>query len=171
MREGFVLIDSDRTESTRETPRPGLLDVQVPADWELPGTVAGGPRRGEVSFNVGGVRRTLSVRMEDQRQGTTPKFTAGEDDQQVGTVEWGGEQVPVYLDDFGYWAFLPAITVHPLAEVYAFVRLGGRSSGDVTKLDRDEVLTVFETDRLNPCVVESYAGGYQKPEVRYLDRQ
>lgn len=170
LREGFVLVDSDCADDTRENPGLGPLDIQVPAGWEIrKGGGFNGPREGDMSVNVGSVRRTLSVGMQDNFQGAAPEERAGEDARPVGTVDWSGDQVRVFFGAGGYTAYFPAISIQYSPDVYAVVQLGGRGRGDVSELDRDEVLTVFETARLDPCVVNSYFGESANVDIVYAD--
>lgn len=168
-RDGFVRIDSDCTDGTSESPRLGPLDLQVPAAWEIRRSGGGGPRRADMGFTAGGVRRTISVGMRDQSRNEPPPTAGGEGAEEVGRVSWGGVQVPVVFGPGGYSAYFPIITVDDRIDVYAHLRVGGRGSGDLATLDPDAVLGIFETARLDPCAVESFAGTFNNAEVVFLD--
>lgn len=170
LRPGFVQIDSDCSEGTSDDP-PGLgpLDIQVPADWEIGATGMRGARRGEVAVRVGSVQRHLTVRLEEQLPGSSGEDLIGAGAEPVGTVHWAGESRQVYFDGFGYVAAFPAISVPDVADVFAVVVLGGRGSGDLTTLDREAVLMVFETAHLDRCVADSYAAVYRNAEVVFVE--
>lgn len=169
LRDGFVAIDSQCSEGSAENPQLGPLDIQIPATWEVKGAHGEGSRSAELTIQTPNVRRTLEVDMAQQRPGSAPEAKPNPEAREIGSVEWAGERYPVYFTDYRFSVYLPAITVENVTDIYVSLSFGGRGGGDLSKVDPDTVIEVFETARLDRCAVETYAEAMQNPEIVFLE--
>jgi hypothetical protein len=84
-------------------------------------------------------------------------------------VHWSGETYPVYFDSSAYRSSVPVLSADETIDVYAIVSIGGGRAGDIEKVDRQDILAVFESMYLDRCVADSYAKIYNKVDVMFVD--
>jgi hypothetical protein len=169
LRDGFVRLMPNCQEWT-ETPTLGPMIIQIPETWDI---VKGrsGPRDAHVALVAGNVQKTLRVRMLDQRFGSppNPEYLGGPEAKAVGQVSWGERPSTVFASSYGYSVYLPTLSVEGMGDVYAFLTLNDPGRGDISELDQQKVLSIFETAQLDRCAVESYARIFRNAEIILLD--
>ena len=157
LRDGFVRLMPNCAEWI-ETPTLGPITIQVPGTWEVK-KGRSGPRDAHVALVAGKVQKTLRVRMRDQHFGSPPdpEYLGGPEAEAVGQVSWGDQRSTVFATTRGYSVYLPVMSLEGMGDVYAFLTLDDPGRGDISKLDPQTVLLMFETAQLAPCAVDSYA--------------
>jgi hypothetical protein len=165
--EGFNRIEANCVE-WQDVPSVGPLVVQVPETWGVTKR-SSGPRKGEIGVNIGRVGTTVGVRFEDELRAAPRREPVSPDNDVVGSVHWSGETYPVYYGNARYVSYLPVLSTDETTDVYAIVSIGGSGSGGIENIDRQEVLTVFDSMYLDRCVADSYAKIFKKVDVTFVD--
>lgn len=109
--------------------------------------------------------------MLDQRPTSlsNPDYLGGPEAEAIGAVNWDGTQTTVFVRPDSYSAYLPAISVEGMGDVYAYLSFGGRGRGDILELDCEVVLAMFQTASLDRCAADSYVQIFTSAEVVFLD--
>lgn len=171
-RDGFVLVDSDCTD-TFDSSNPGfpLVDVQLPPEWNVVGYGGG------IRFESGGAETNLAVSVSEHPDGTdAAAVLAGMfpgETNEIGSVTWGTRTYPVAFDGSTYgFAALAGEIDNIMGQNLDFVfsaRFGGTGTGDVTTFGDDTILAVFESMSLNACAFDEYVALLVDPQVTVVD--